>query len=334
MRFPHLDGRVEKLSKELGLAPDKAEWLAAAALHSGCFLRSQYCEYCELKDDNMRKVAERFVKALTLQNLTIEIPVEKLGLLTRITSKKIYRVLGAADSRHRRLASWPIMHRRLLSLDYVLDHPKLSWLPTEADKVNCFDALETPRNEIPSRVYGGAANRTVRYFANKHPIAVDRNSKTAVFVYVDSEERTTKGLESWRDEHAALWSRLCRLGFRLNIVHAGSKSRLSDKARKLFRIWHLSTSPSASPEEIRAELDELRRAFETGDDAALDPYGGLNEALRMSFDLKQRLERSSVNTGYEADYGVWNSQRIQPRTTWRNVLGSRHKNTEAQRAEA
>ena len=319
MRFPHLDGRVQKLAKELDLAPDKAEWLAAAALHSGCFLRRQYCEYCQ----QSRVAAKDFAKKLTDQNLLVELPYKELGLLTRITSKRIYRVLGAADSRHRRLASWPIMHRRLLSLDYVLDHPELSWLPTEAEKVSCFDALETPRNEIPSRAYGGASNRTIRYFANKHPIAVDRNSKTAVFVYVDSEERTTEGLKSWREEHAALWLRLCRLGFRLNIVHAGSNSSLSDKARTLFRNWYLSTSPSASPEEIRAELDELRRAFETGDDAALDPYGGLNEALRMSFDLKQRLERSSVNTGYEADYRVWISQRILPRGAHRNPLGPR-----------
>ncbi len=319
MRFPHLDGRVEKLAKELDLAPDKAEWLAAVALHSGCFLRTQYRDYSH----HSKSSIAGFLQLLIDQNLTIEVPVKNLGLLARITGKKIYRVLGAADSRHRRLASWPIMHRRLLSLDYVLDHPELSWLPTEAEKVNCFDALETPRNEIPSRAYGGAANRTVRYFANKHPIAVDRNNKTAVFVYVDSEERTTKGLESWRDEHDALWSRLCRLGFRLNIVHAGSNSSLSDKVRKSFRIWYLSTSPSASPEEIRAELDELRRAFETGDDAALDPYGGLNEALRMSFDLKQRLERSSANTGYEADYRVWQSQRILPRGAHRNPLGPR-----------
>ncbi len=319
MRFPHLDGRVEKLANELDLAPDKAEWLAAAALHSGCYLRAQYCDYYQHSHVSAKKFAQRLID----QNLIVELPYKELGLLTRITSKRIYRVLGAADSRHRRLASWPIMHRRLLSLDYVLDHPELSWLPTEDEKVNCFDALEAPRNEIPSRVYGVASNRTVRYFANKHPIAVDRNHKTAVFVYVDSEERTTKGLESWRDEHAALWSRLCRLGFRLNIVHAGSNSSLSDKVEKSFRIWHLSTSPSASPEEIRAELDELRRAFETGDDAALDPYGGLNEALRMSFDLKQRLERSSANTGYEADYRVWQSQRILPRGAHRNPLGRR-----------
>ena len=31
--------------------------------------------------------------------------------------------------------------RRLLSLDYVLEHPGLPWLPTESEKVGAFKAL-------------------------------------------------------------------------------------------------------------------------------------------------------------------------------------------------
>ena len=30
------------------------------------------------------------------------------------------------------------MFRRLLSLDYVLDHPQLPWLPTESEKGRLF----------------------------------------------------------------------------------------------------------------------------------------------------------------------------------------------------
>ena len=137
MTFPHLDGRVEALAKELDLPADKAEWLAAAALHSGCFLRSQYCDYFR----HSRVAAKDFSQRLIDLNLIVEMLVDELGLLYRITSKRIYRALGADNIRHRRLASWPIMHRRLLALDYVLDHPELPWLPTEAEKMACFEAL-------------------------------------------------------------------------------------------------------------------------------------------------------------------------------------------------
>ena len=36
-----------------------------------------------------------------------------LGLLCRLTSKAVYRALGAAEIRHRRRVSRPILYRRL-----------------------------------------------------------------------------------------------------------------------------------------------------------------------------------------------------------------------------
>ena len=39
--------------------------------------------------------------------------------------------------------------RRLLSLDYVLEHPGLPWLPTESEKVGAFEALGIERRIAP-----------------------------------------------------------------------------------------------------------------------------------------------------------------------------------------
>ena len=41
----------------------------------------------------------------------------------RIFSRSIYRALGVEDIRHRRTVSEAVLMRRLLSLDYVLEHP-------------------------------------------------------------------------------------------------------------------------------------------------------------------------------------------------------------------
>ena len=59
----------------------------------------------------------------------------------RISHKPIYPVLGIENVRHRRKSRNSIILRRLLSLDYVLEHPEIPWLPTEQEKVNFFEWL-------------------------------------------------------------------------------------------------------------------------------------------------------------------------------------------------
>ena len=322
MTFPHLNGRAEKLAEEFDLEPAVAEWLAAAALHAGCFLRSQYLEY----SNQLRYSAERFVQTLRKQKLVVEIPGDDgLGLLCRITNKRIYRVLGAANVRHRRLDSWRYMCHRLLSLDYVLDHPGLPWLPTEAEKLACCEKLGVPRTDLPYREYGGADNvgHTRRYFANKHPIAVDPGSKTAVFVYADSDERSPKGLRSWRKEHAPLWSCLHEQGFRLSIVHAGRNPELARSVRNVFRGWSQDAASEDEITRMKRELGRLEAALENHDDHVLDEYGGFSRALSYAGKLEGRLEEKIEVAGYRATYEAWLSSRIHPQGSWHNVLGPR-----------
>ena len=85
----------------------------------------------------------------------------------RIFSRRIYRQLGAEHIRHRRTASPGVLMRRLLSLDYVIEHTGLSWLATEHEKVGAFEALGIERASLPVRVYRGAAGANRRYFPLK-----------------------------------------------------------------------------------------------------------------------------------------------------------------------
>ena len=61
--------------------------------------------------------------------------------------------------------------RRLLSLDFVLEHPGLNWLPTEGEKVEFIEGLGVHSNLIPRRIYYGAVRAQKRYFALKLPVA-------------------------------------------------------------------------------------------------------------------------------------------------------------------
>ena len=324
MTFPHLDGRAEKLADSLDLPAQLAEWLAVSALHSGCFLRSQL-QFFGGYDEESRRSLTRVIRKLIVKKLIIETPIDSLGLLARITNKSVYRLIEAHNIRHRRLASWPLMFRRLLSLDYVLDHPQLPWLPTESEKVACFDQLGIDRTNLPRRVWDNATGHTVRLFANKHPIAVDPRSKQAHFVYTDSEEKSPQGVRSWRSEHAALWSDLYRLGFDLHIVHASFNPRLEESVSRVFSSWMNLPQSTISSAEIEAELALVQQAIESNDDLALKEYGGFNGALRASAALKERLRKQTTVVAYSATYATWLSERIAQAVSNPNPSGSHTK---------
>ena len=309
MTFPHLNGRAEKLADSLDLPAELAEWLAVAALHSGCFLRSQL-QFFGGYDEENRVSTFRIIHRLTDRQLITETPVDSLGLLARVTNKTVYRLIEAHNIRHRRLASWPLMFRRLLALDYVLDHPQLPWLPTESEKVACFDHLGINRSNLPHRVWHGAPGHTVRLFANKHPIAVDPRSKQAHFVYTDSEEKSPQGVRSWRSEHAALWSDLDRLGFQLHIVHASFNTRLEESVSRVFTSWMNLPRSTVSSAVIETELRLVQQAIGSNDKLALEEYGGFNGALQASAAFQEQLRKQAIAVGYSATYSTWISERI------------------------
>ena len=321
MRFPHLDGRAGKLADALDLPADLAEWLAVSALHSGCFLRPQLQCFGDYDEDN-RKALTRIVRKLIDKKLITETPYESLGLLARVTNKSVYRLIGADNIRHRRQTSLALTFRRLLSLDFVLDHPQLPWLPTEEEKVACFDRLGIDRSHLPRRVWDNATGHTVRLFANKHPIAVDPGGKQAWFVYTDSQEDSPQGVLSWRTEHNALWSDLYLLGFQLHIVHASFNTRLAKSVNRVFTSWKHQPHSTVSRAEIERELARVQQAIQSKDGSALKVYGGFNGALRALASIKNGLEEHDKLASFTATYSTWISERILQATSNPNPSGS------------
>ena len=143
----HLRGR-EKALESLGWTGREAEWLALVCLHSGVFIRSQFCHYFEAR----RNAAHRIVRTLIERREAVEGEwplVNGGGKTCRISSKGIYRALGVENIRHRRKAGAPVVMRRLMSLDFVLEHPGMNWLPTEGEKVEFIEGLGVHSNLIP-----------------------------------------------------------------------------------------------------------------------------------------------------------------------------------------
>ena len=304
----HLRER-EKALEPFGWTGREAEWIALVCLHSGVFTRAQFCFYFNARRDR----AHRFVQALVDQRFTMEdsLPgLEKGARVCRIASKQIYRALGVEDIRHRKDSGIEILWRRLLSLDYVLEHPQSPWLPTEQEKVGCFEALGLDRRLLPHRVYRSKKGTTrKRYFALKLPVAV--NSETATFAYVDPGNETNTGLRSWGDAHRRLWAALRGKGLRVQVVAIGRDHQAAASAETVLRGWAdgVAKGNSVDP-SVAEEIERIREAISTSDQAALRKYGGLNPSLQRLTELVKLPKVKATNGGSIDGYLTWRTRRF------------------------
>ncbi|MDE0241436.1 MAG: hypothetical protein OXQ84_14805 [bacterium] len=132
----------------MGWTGHRAEWIALACFHGGVFTRAQWTGFLGCH----HKKVGRAVRKLVAQGVAVEEKppgIKGIGRICRIHGRKVYKALGTGD-RRRRITSPEVLMRRLLALDYLLEHPRLPWLPTEADRVAAFRALGLERGGFPN----------------------------------------------------------------------------------------------------------------------------------------------------------------------------------------
>ena len=303
----HLRGREKEL-EPLGWSGPEAEWIALVCLHSGIFTRPQFCFYF----DTESKRAHRFVKALVERRTAVEsdaLTFNGGAKACLISGKPIYRALGVENIRHRRKASPNVVLRRLLSLDYVLEHPGAGWLPTEPEKVEFFEKLGLSRRLIPRRIYYGALGAQKRYFALKLPIAGD--AATVTFVYVDPGHQTDSELHSWGAAHRALWDALREKGRRVRVIGIAAEHETVERTERVLRAWS-AVVPGEPGEGLTAaaEIKAIGAAMDHRDREFLAQYGGFAEAAKRSVEL-QRLPEAKVTEGVSIDdYSTWRATRF------------------------
>ena len=303
----HLRGR-ERALEPFGWTGREAEWIALVCLHSGVFTRAQFCSYF----NTHRVQAYRFVKALMDRGEAVESDILIFnggGKTCRISSKPIYWALGVENIRHRRKASPNVVMRRLLSLDFVLEHPGMNWLPTEPEKVEFFQELGLDRRLIPRRIYYGAVGNQKRYFALKLPVAVD--AETATFAYVDPGHQTDRELHSWGAAHGALWDALRKKGRQVRVIGIGAENKTVERAERVLRVW-AAADPGESSEglTVKQEIKLIDEAMTHDDEDVLSRYGGFGGAMKRSAAL-QSLPEAKVTEGVSIDdYSTWFAERF------------------------
>ena len=302
----HLKGR-EKALRRFGWTGREAEWIALVCLHSGVFTRPQLSAHLGID----RFKALRFVRAMSDQRLANE---EMLGgwKVCRIFARRAYRALGAEHIRHRRTASEEVLLRRLLSLDHVIEHTDLPWIPTEPEKVAAFEALGIERRHLPVKTYRGAGGTTRRYFPVKLPVAL--NARRAVFVYVDPGHETATALRSWGEAHRWLWDALRERSRSVEVVAVVRTPGEFERARTTLGNW-ASAGTSADPaareshRAARREIARIEQAIRGMDDAAVETLGGLNGCLDRLVKLEEQASAARPARAVDG-FSVWRSSRF------------------------
>ena len=231
------------------------------------------------------------------------------GKTCRISSNAIYRALGVEDIRHRRTASKPVVMRRLLSLDFVLEHPGMNWLPAEPEKVEFFEKLGLPRRLIPRRIYYGVGGNQKRYFAIKLPLAVDPEIVT--FAYVDPGHQTDTELYSWGAAHGPLWDALRKKGRQVRVLGIAVENAILDRTARVLETW--AAADPGTPDEgltVKQEIKAIHEAMVGEDEEFLARYGGFAEAGKRSVELQRRPEAKLTEGVSIDDYSTWRAVRF------------------------
>ena len=303
----HLRGR-ERALEPFGWTGREAEWIALVCLHSGVFTRAQFCHYF----DADRKQALRLVRALLERRSAVEGEwplVNGGGRTCRISSKLLYRALGVENIRHRRKANRSVVMRRLLSLDFVLEHPGMNWLPTEGEKVEFIEGLGVHSNLIPRRIYYGAVGAQKRYFALKLPVA--GGDKTVTFAYVDPGHATAVELHSWGATHGQLWDAIRAKGRRVEVIAIGAELDTVLRADRVLQLWAAAEPGKvATGLTVKQEIELLERALDRQDLELFDQYGGMQEAINRYIALGKLPEAELAEGVSIDDYSTFRATRF------------------------
>ena len=302
----HLKGR-EKALEPFGWTGKQAEWIALVCLHSGVFTRAQCARFMDAHPEQVRRAVHALIAERVASEET-EPGIAGIGRVCRIFGRPVYRALGAEHIRHRRGASTEVLMRRLLSLDYVIEHTDLPWLPMEQEKVAAFEALGIDRKLLPVRAYRGAAGETRRYFPVKLPVALD--SARALFVYAEPGHDTATALRSWGTAHRGLWRALAKLDLSVEVVAVARTGRELERARRVIGGWAEPGGPGEPDPGIREELARIERAIVQGAVHVLEEFGGLQAALKRSVALESQARRQEAGRASIDRGAAWRAERL------------------------
>ena len=241
------EDRIQNI-RSLGYTEREAEFLSRAALHSGYFLRRQYCSAINRK---LGKTVDNFIAKLRGERHIKELDLRYRRKVYSLCSKVLFDALGEPDNRNRRQHDVQTIKARLMGFDFVLRQHDVSWFPTEQEKLALFTgALNIEREHLPVWRYSSKDGKqtTLRWFVDKPLIFRTGSEQTVHFGFVDPGYRTGEAFASFLRNYRPLFSRLERF----EVLYLAGFGGGIETARRLFE--RLIAPSGAAPEDpIAAE---------------------------------------------------------------------------------
>lgn len=127
------EDRVQALP-ERGYTRREAEFLCLAALHSGYFVRRQYCWFVDLSSG---WADDKLVRKLLAKRHARKIPTGRGPILHHLCARRFHTAIDEENNRHRRPRPYLAIRNKLMALDYVLGNRE-RYLATEEEKLEYF----------------------------------------------------------------------------------------------------------------------------------------------------------------------------------------------------
>ena len=275
--------------QQFGYTAREAEFLALAALHSGYFLRRQFCpKRGKLADTLCRKVLARQHARATVYGRNTH--------LYHLFAKPLYIALGQDDNRHRRPHDPFYLRAKVMGFDYVLAHPGYRFLPTEQEKLHWFcEVRGTRQKDLPTKIYTGKdRTQTERYFVDKYPVRIDPQTGKVAFCYINDGVYTPPGFLTWLRQYTPLLEALGEA----EVIYIAPSEAAFPAAQREFAMQFPAGGGAVAPELLA--YFELRKDFEQHGPAGR-PQGVL--------DLYRRLSRRYAEPRFEQQYTAWSERR-------------------------
>ena len=199
----------------LGYTKRESEFLFLVATHSGYFTNRQFKSFAQTESGS---VSHAFIRKLLDRKHASYHAYRSGGRVYHLFARKAYQAIERENLRTRKKHELDYVKTRLVALDFVLGHPQHHYLETEAEKVAFFEkdsnvSIET----LPVKQYRArrSAEITPRYFVDRFPMFVDRQSSPPVvtFTYVDAGAVTLEAFGTHLRAYLGLFQALPKLEF-------------------------------------------------------------------------------------------------------------------------
>ena len=283
------EDRIRNL-QSLGYTQTEASFILVAALHSGHFVRRQFCTFAGAT----RGGAEtRFIDKLTSNGHAEATTYRFNRLVYRLASRRLYEALGEGDNRNRRACQPYTVRHKLLVLDFILSRPNCRFLTTLGERLAYFGECGIGTESLPVRIYCSKDGRqqTPVYLFDRSPVFIDPSLSPPVvsFTFINDGDFAYRDLRSFLNDHRALFAALGEF----KLVFAAPDRGSFGRAAKLFGkfLW----TEGSSTAELLSFFRE-RQAFERRETQGWD---------KIRIDRFRDSRDHFAGSRYEALYARW-----------------------------